>query len=460
MKRPPAIVPAQLLPKIQLLLEKKLSIKDIAKELTISQEAVTTARRIVIASGKMTDGRTNDTSKLETQALALRQAKNSLSEIAYLMHISKETARQYILAAEAKLKPQATQVLPTHKACSQCPPEKGLQPISAFTIETLKNGSTAVKHCRECTARLKREARHKKNGGAPPPRKIEASDAQLEQIKVLYSDGVIQKDMCDTLKLPPRTVTRAFKKLGLRPKNTKIVFSNDQLAETKRLYNLGYTIADIAKELGVSKSSVDSIYRMLGLCGAEQPKPVVTEKACTSCPEKGLQPLSNFRSRVRKGTLIYESWCRDCAKKHANESGKRRAKRLRKEDPSFKLRMNISWAVWFHLKNNKSSKQGRSCLNFLPSPIEDIRKHIESQWESWMNWGNYGVYDARTWDDNDQSTWTWQIDHIKPHSEFHYTSMDSDEFRACWALSNLRPLAAKDNNRDGVRRIRHAKKAA
>jgi hypothetical protein len=35
--------------------------------------------------------------------------------------------------------------------------------------------------------------------------------------------------------------------------------------------------------------------------------------------------------------------------------------------------------------------------------------------------------------------------------------MDCQEFKDCWALSNLRPLNAKQNFWDGVNRIRHEK---
>ena len=70
---------------------------------------------------------------------------------------------------------------------------------------------------------------------------------------------------------------------------------------------------------------------------------------------------------------------------------------------------------------------------------------------------NYGKYYPKKWDDNDKSTWVWNIDHIKPHSEFHYESMEDDSFKECWALSNLRPLSAKQNILDGASRTRHQK---
>jgi len=83
--------------------------------------------------------------------------------------------------------------------------------------------------------------------------------------------------------------------------------------------------------------------------------------------------------------------------------------------------------------------------------LEDLKKHLESQFEEWMNWDNYGVYRVDGWDDNDSTTWTWQIDHIIPHSSFKYSSMEDEEFKKCWDLSNLRPYSSKQNIIDGVR---------
>ena len=59
---------------------------------------------------------------------------------------------------------------------------------------------------------------------------------------------------------------------------------------------------------------------------------------------------------------------------------------------------------------------------------------------------------CQNWDDNDISTWTWQLDHIIPQSKLSYTSMEDDNFKKCWDLSNLRPYSAKKNILDGDRR--------
>jgi hypothetical protein len=39
----------------------------------------------------------------------------------------------------------------------------------------------------------------------------------------------------------------------------------------------------------------------------------------------------------------------------------------------------------------------------------------------------------------------WHIDHIIPKSAFAYESPDDPEFKACWTLTNLRPLWKKAN---------------
>jgi hypothetical protein len=77
-----------------------------------------------------------------------------------------------------------------------------------------------------------------------------------------------------------------------------------------------------------------------------------------------------------------------------------------------------------------------------------------------MTWENRGKYNKKTWNDNDPSTWTWQLDHIIPQSDLPYAEMSHNadsNFQKCWALSNLRPLSSKQNVIDGVRRTRHKK---
>jgi hypothetical protein len=126
------------------------------------------------------------------------------------------------------------------------------------------------------------------------------------------------------------------------------------------------------------------------------------------------------------------------------------------DDISFRLRDIFSKSIRQKLKIVGSSKTD-SYLKFVDYSIDELRSHLEKQFEPWMDWNNYGKYNARTWKDDDQSTWTWNIDHIIPQSELLYQSMTDDNFKKCWALSNLRPLSSKQNLLDGLTKVRHNK---
>lgn len=123
-----------------------------------------------------------------------------------------------------------------------------------------------------------------------------------------------------------------------------------------------------------------------------------------------------------------------------------------KDDLSYRLRKLFSSVIFQALKNNNTSKNNESCMKYLPYSIAELKIHLENKFETWMTWENWGKYNKNTWSDNDQSTWTWQIDHIMPQSDLLYTSMEDDNFKRCWALENLRPYSAKLNLIDGNRR--------
>ena len=137
---------------------------------------------------------------------------------------------------------------------------------------------------------------------------------------------------------------------------------------------------------------------------------------------------------------------------------KRNTERNRKnKDPIFKLRKECSNMVRKMLKTQSSSKEGNSVNSFFPFTIEELKKHLEALFEPWMTWDNHGIYESKIWDDNNPTTWTWQLDHINPQSDYPYSKMGSENFNIIWALSNLRPYSAKQNILDGVSRIRHIK---
>lgn len=90
-----------------------------------------------------------------------------------------------------------------------------------------------------------------------------------------------------------------------------------------------------------------------------------------------------------------------------------------------RLRSRIKNAI----KNNQKSG---SAVSDLGCSIEELKKHLESQFQPGMSWENW-------------TTDGWHIDHIKPLSSFDLT--DPEEFKRACNFTNLQPLWAGDNIR-------------
>tara|TARA_R110000851_G_scaffold323179_1_gene489663 strand:+ start:253 stop:948 length:696 start_codon:yes stop_codon:yes gene_type:complete len=105
--------------------------------------------------------------------------------------------------------------------------------------------------------------------------------------------------------------------------------------------------------------------------------------------------------------------------------------RMRRQDPVFRVRNNVSRQVSHALFREEGSKHGESVMKHLPYSPNQLKEHLEEQFDENMNWDNYGSY--------------WHIDHIYPHSKLPYDSMDHPNFGKAWALDNLQPLEAGEN---------------
>jgi hypothetical protein len=161
---------------------------------------------------------------------------------------------------------------------------------------------------------------------------------------------------------------------------------------------------------------------------------------CSICTrQKALEYAKNHRDDRKKYQKDYSATNPEYKKewKSINKDKIRRQERERHAtDINFKLKKNVSRSI-----RHAITKQGLSTFKHLPYTVQELKKHLESQFDTKMSWDNYGSY--------------WHIDHIIPHSLFKYVSMEDDAFNICWALSNLRPLEAHQNMMDGSTRIRH-----
>lgn len=160
--------------------------------------------------------------------------------------------------------------------------------------------------------------------------------------------------------------------------------------------------------------------------------------------QKYLQNPDVFKCRARQ-------WSKENAHQRkliSNQSAKRRRqknpahfaelKRERRKKPGYALHDSISSRIQMALG---SKKAGRSWQVLVGYTLEQLRRHLERQFTQGMNWENRGLGSGK-----------WHIDHILPVSSFEFETPEDAEFKACWALSNLRPLWSIDNIRKSARR--------
>tara|TARA_Y100000593_G_scaffold57876_1_gene107603 strand:- start:1256 stop:1930 length:675 start_codon:yes stop_codon:yes gene_type:complete len=144
--------------------------------------------------------------------------------------------------------------------------------------------------------------------------------------------------------------------------------------------------------------------------------------------ERSKQYYSRPEVKERKRAYNKEYYRRPEVRKRNNQ---RRRERYN-SDPAFRLKSNISHYVNEALRVRGKTKGG-STFDHLPYTPQDLKEHIEKQFDEHMTWENHGSY--------------WHVDHIRPHASFNYDSLTHPDFQKCWALENLRPLEATKNRR-------------
>jgi hypothetical protein len=104
-------------------------------------------------------------------------------------------------------------------------------------------------------------------------------------------------------------------------------------------------------------------------------------------------------------------------------------------DPAYHLKINMASAFRSALRTRTGSA---FLFNAAGYTVAQLVEHLERQFMPGMTWDNYGQ---------------WHVGHIQPVASFNYETAEDPEFKACWALSNLRPLWAEDNLRKADRRL-------
>lgn len=167
--------------------------------------------------------------------------------------------------------------------------------------------------------------------------------------------------------------------------------------------------------------------------------------ACEAC---GQDYVATSKSR--------QKWCPDCKPQKDLERAREQS-RLRGENPERREKFN-QWyrerakndplvalsrmmrALMYRELGRKKDTDRCSWYELVGYTASELKEHLERQFLPGMTWENRGANG-------------WHIDHVVPIASFNYDSPDHADFKACWALTNLRPLWAGDNIRKKDKRL-------
>lgn len=111
-----------------------------------------------------------------------------------------------------------------------------------------------------------------------------------------------------------------------------------------------------------------------------------------------------------------------------------RGSRKYRTDPTFNINIRMRTGISASLGTMKKGRRWEALVGYT---VADLMLHLERQFPKGMTWDNRDL---------------WHIDHVLPLASFHFETPDGPEFRAAWALSNLRPIWSADNLKKSAKR--------
>jgi hypothetical protein len=167
-------------------------------------------------------------------------------------------------------------------------------------------------------------------------------------------------------------------------------------------------------------------------CGKQIIKTAGRKKFCATCFVEAKRSrdaaLQVERRKIpeQKAKARLRSKKRNATQSHREYIRRYEAER-REKDPQFVINSRMRAMVSNVLRGEKN---GRSWQDLVGFTAERLMSHLERQFMPGMNWDNRHL---------------WQIDHIVPVASFSFFSSECLDFKACWAITNLRPLWSKEN---------------
>jgi len=109
------------------------------------------------------------------------------------------------------------------------------------------------------------------------------------------------------------------------------------------------------------------------------------------------------------------------------EKRRKRYNKRRKNDPLFRLIINMRTQLNIILKEKNINKKNKT-LDIIGCTPRELKMFLEKKFKPGMNWNNHGVYG-------------WHVDHVIPLS----LAKTTDEVEYLMNHKNLQPLWAKEN---------------
>lgn len=188
-----------------------------------------------------------------------------------------------------------------------------------------------------------------------------------------------------------------------------------------------------------SISLIVPIYKTCSKCGETKTEDLFRKhkKICKACKslydiryrelnkEKLTQQKKEYSLKNKETKRVYDIEYR---RKNLKKLNKQRLEKYH-TDINFKIRHTYRNRLNSALRD-QNTKKNKSSLAFLGCSIEQVRKHLESQFQEGMTWENH-------------ATDGWHIDHIIPCISFDLTK--EEEIKKCFHYTNLKPLWAEEN---------------
>lgn len=163
------------------------------------------------------------------------------------------------------------------------------------------------------------------------------------------------------------------------------------------------------------------------------------QNTCKSCARKKSAKRQKKNPEIQRAAA--KKWRRthpEKAKQVAQKSRSRQEyiehrRKQRRELYHSTSRINLLWRIRAAVRRClREGKAGESWEKVVGYSLKQLKRHLEKQFTEGMSWDAFLRGEIH-------------IDHIIPVSAFTFSKPDDIQFKACWALKNLRPMWAIEN---------------